>query len=102
MKITGVTINPKRPTLEFGEADWDDLDPIENAVVLGNGGVQSSPRVYVPRGSDLKTGDKFGHQDKTYFVTSDAEWDFDHPVSQTDMGYVELEISTERGPRDES
>ncbi len=102
MSITGATIVRKRAVLDFGEKTGESSVTILNAVVLGVGGVQGTPRVYVPRGSDLKTGDEFAYQGKTYWVTSDAEWDFDHPMSNTDMGYVELTISTERGPASES
>lgn len=91
MNITGSTIIPQRNDPDFGEDDWSDLDPIENAVVLGD-------RVFVPRGSDLKAHDRFDHQEKTYWVTADAEWDMNHPMSGTDMGYVELKITLEGKP----
>lgn len=90
MSITGATINPERNDPDFGEPNWSDLATIHNAVVIGLNG-----QLFVPRGSDLKTGDRFKYQEKTYWVTSDAEWDMDHPMSGDDMGYVELKISLE-------
>ena len=92
MNISGVTISPQRPIRDFGEDEWTDLTAIENAVVIG-----LTEQLFVPRGSDLKTGDRFKHQDKTYWVRTDSEWDIDHPMSGVDMGYVELKISLE-GP----
>lgn len=88
---TGPTISPKRASKDFGENDWGALAAIDNAVVV-------APQLFVPRGSDLKVGDKFAHQGQTYFVTDGPKWDTDHAFSGDDFGWVEYEISTEKGP----
>ena len=87
----GSAISPKRAALVFGETVWSDLPAIENVLV------QVPTCVFVPRGSDLKVGDKFTFQDRTYFITSAAKWDYDHGNGQ-DLGYMEFEIGTERPP----
>lgn len=94
--VTGITIMPQRPTIDFGEKDWADLDLIENVVpdlddpqpaTDGEGYTQSGV-FFVPRGSDLKDGDRFKYQNKTYGVVGDAQWDMNHPLTGADFGYV--------------
>jgi hypothetical protein len=103
LKPTGVTITPQRPTEgDFGESDWDDLTPIENVVVVTNspsaaageaGKVYSQDgSLFVPRGSDLRNGDRFPYQGKAFGVVGDAQWDMNHPFSNSNLGYVEYTI----------
>lgn len=98
----GVTISPQRPTDNFGEPAWTPLAHITNAVVALNSPaavVSESGKAYtqdgsvfVPRGSDLASGDRFTHQGKTYGVVGDAQWDMNHPFTGDDFGYVEYSI----------
>lgn len=84
----GATIQPQRSEVDFGEDNWADLDPIENAVVV-------APDLFVPRGSDLKDGDKFVYQGTTYWVRGQRKWDMDHPLTGDDLGYMQFDIATE-------
>lgn len=101
----GKTITPQRSTTEFGESSWADMDPIPNAVVVmatpsstqsgaADGGkvYMQTGSVFVPRGSDLRDGDRFTYQDKTFGVVGDAQWDTDHPFSGRNLGVVEYAI----------
>lgn len=102
----GVTITPQRSTTVFGEDTWVAITPISNAVFVlstpsasvGNIG-STKDRLYaqggslfVPRGSDLKDGDRVTFQGKTFGVVGDAQWDMDHPFTGDDFGYVEYAI----------
>jgi hypothetical protein len=91
IRLSGATIAILRPTVDFGETDYTPAGSVADAVVV-------PPQLFVPRGSDVKVGDKFTHQNVTYFVTGSVQWDMDHPMSGEDLGYVEYEIGTEKGP----
>lgn len=88
---TGPTISPKRAAKDFGERDWAATGDIQNVIV-------AAPQLFTPRGADLKVGDKFTYLDTTYFVTGGPKWAVDNAFSGEDLGYVEYEISSERGP----
>lgn len=92
---SGPAIQPKRAGLVFGEAGYAPLAAIENAVVV-------APQLFVPRGSDLKAGDKFTYQGQTYFVVGAVKWDIDQSFTGQSMGYVEFEITAEKGPANAS
>lgn len=101
----GVTITPQRSNPDFGEDSWSDLSPIEKAVFDldkpsattqsvrdGDGGkpYMQAGSLFVPRGSDLKDGDRVTYQGKTYGVVGDRQWDQNHPSTQHDFGYMEF------------
>lgn len=85
----GAPISPERPNPDFGENNYSALAVITNAVVV-------PPALFVPRGSDLKEGDKFTFQDTTWFVRGPRKWDMDQPFTGDDLGFVEFEIGREK------
>lgn len=103
LKPVGVTITPQRVTeSEFGETQWADLNSIDNAVIalstaapvgseVGKVYTQSGA-LFVPRGSDLRNGDRFTYQGKTFGVVGDAQWDMNQPFANSSLGYVEYAI----------
>lgn len=44
--------------------------------------------VFVPRGSDLRAGDRLTFQSRKYVLMGAANWDFDHPMSGVDFGWM--------------
>lgn len=103
LRAIGSTINPERFTdTDFGESSWQELDPIPNAVVALDKPVaianeagrpySQDGALYVPRGADLRNGDRFDYQGKTFGVVGDARWDMEHPLTGNDLGYVEYSI----------
>jgi hypothetical protein len=91
ISITGATIDVARPSPDFGETVYGTPVSVDNVVVV-------PPQLFVPRGSDVKVGDRFTYQNVTYFVTKPVAWDMDHPMSGENLGYVEFTIGTEKGP----
>lgn len=99
---TGVTVVPERYVEEFGEPTWSNLPVIDNAVfaldaptsIDDDGGrpYRQLGSVFVPRGSDLKDGDRVAYQNKQWRIVGDAQWDMDHPFTGDDFGYVEYRI----------
>lgn len=94
MPVAGVTITPERRVTDFGDGDYSPITPIENAVFDldppsssatavgdGDGGkpYMQDGSLFVPRGSDLKDGDRVKFQDKTFGIVGDARWDMDSP-----------------------
>jgi hypothetical protein len=110
--IKGVTITPQRPTsdglgnLTFtGEPGGGPaLPPIENAVFMlepAGGGINrmTATSVYpetgilfVPRGSDLRNGDRVPFGSRNFVVVGEPLWDMNHPMTDEDFGYVEVRI----------
>lgn len=99
---TGVTITPQRDTGSGGNPDWVDQTPIPDAVfalehpaeMTSEHGLvyTQSGSVFVPRGADLRDGDRITYQNKRFGVVGDALWDMDQPFTGSDFGYVEYKI----------
>lgn len=98
----GETIVPQRRTEDFGESDWSDIAPIDDAVftfdtpavdITSSGGrdVQTGS-LFVPRGADLKDGDRVPYRGKWFGVVGGVRWDMDHPFTGADFGVVEYTI----------
>lgn len=113
---TGPTVTPQRKTEDFGEGDWTDLTPIDNVLFAFNtpsmiadsgSAYTQAASLFVPRGCDLKDGDRVPYKpgtgagdsvDKTnvsrwYLVDGDAMFDMDQPFTNSDFGYVEYALS---------
>lgn len=97
----GVTITPERKTTDFGERDWADIEPIEDAVFdldepkpVGESGYMQTGTLFVPRGSDLKDGDRVTYQDQKFGVIGNAQRDMNHPFTGDDFGVVYYAIRT--------
>lgn len=99
----GVTITPQRLSQgDFGESQWTDLIPIHHAVVALNAPTAAAGdagkvytqegSLFVPRGSDIRNGDRFPYQGKTFGIVGDSQWEMDHPFSNNSLGYVEYTI----------
>lgn len=95
--IFGTTIVPQRSTPdELGNQAYAPLAEIAGAVFSlsapsadGNSSLYSqSGELYVPRGSDLRNGDRITYQGRTFGIVGEAQWDMDHPLTGEDMGYV--------------
>lgn len=99
---TGVTITPERDQGVDGNPNWQPLQPIRNAVfapnhpvsILDRGGLQNTEdgSVYVPRGCDLRDGDRVEFNGTKYGIVGAALWDMNHPFTGDDLGYVEFVI----------
>lgn len=95
----GVTITPERKTTDFGETQWAAVDPIANAVfaldeptTVNESAHMQTGTLFVPRGSDLKDGDRVPYQDKVFGVVGDVLWDMNTPFSGSNFGYVAYSI----------
>lgn len=99
---TGVTVIPLRNVGSAENPTWSNITPIDNAVfALQAPSVITNERgyrylqmgsVFVPRGCDLKDGDRLPYQGKTFGVVGDALWDMNQPFTGDDLGYVEYTI----------
>lgn len=102
---------PFAPTLPFERPDalggYAPLDNIPAVVVLEapSAGPQSmgaqtdditaftqSGQVFVPRGSDLRAGDRFTYQGRKYFLVGARNWDINHPMTGYDFGWMTFNI----------
>lgn len=107
LSFTGVAITPERRVTDFGEGDWAPITAIANAVVVLDTPSASAQAVgsadpgkpyvqggslFVPRGSDLKDGDRIRYQGKTFGIVGDAQWDQNHAFSGQDLGVVEYTL----------
>jgi len=102
INVHGVAVTPQRAVSDFGESDWTDLPEIEDVVFVLDAPVavttESGARytqdgsVFVPRGSDLRHGDRIPYQGTVYSVVGNVRWDMDHPLTRADFGYVEYAI----------
>jgi hypothetical protein len=102
--VTGVTITPQRPTSDgLGNLTFADLDDIENAVFAVEPAVggsrlhpdsvyRQSAQLFVPRGSDIRNGDRVTYQGRNWVVIGELLWDMDHPMTGEDFGYVEVPL----------
>lgn len=95
----GVTVIPERKTTDFGESDWVAIAPIANAVfaldeptTVDESAHMQTGTLFVPRGSDLKDGDRITYQNKLFGVIGDAQWDMDTPFGRNSFGYVAYSI----------
>ena len=97
----GVTVTPQRKTMDFGESDWGDLASITNAVFwideakpVNESAHMLTGTLFVPRGSDLKDGDRVTYQDRVYGIIGNAQWDMNQPFTGSSFGYVAFAIQT--------
>lgn len=51
--------------------------------------------VYVPRGSDLKAGDRVTFQARKYVLMGAANWDIEHPMTGYDYGWMMFAIQVD-------
>lgn len=95
--VYGVTITPTRLTSDsLGNHTPTALAPITNAVFAldapsadDNSSLYSQGGdLFVPRGSDLRNGDRVTYQGRTFGIVGEAQWDMDHPLTGEDFGYV--------------
>ena len=99
--IFGVTITPSRPAFDsLGNPTPVDLPSITNAVFALNGPSADDDSslysqggdLFVPRGSDLRNGDRVTYQGRIFGIVGEAQWDMDHPMTGEDFGYVAYTI----------
>ena len=95
-----VTIVPQRPTEDFGEETFADTAAVQAVVSLsgpsrngaGAADVQSRFRIsgtmFVPRGSDVASNDRFRYKGHDFRVLGWAQHDQDHPFTGDDFGWV--------------
>lgn len=101
--IYGVSIIPERPTSDgLGNLTWAFLPQIDNAVFAltaptGNPTTESTfsqiGQLFVPRGSDLLNGDRVPYFGRYFAVIGEPMWDFNHPFTNDDFGYLEVQIA---------
>jgi hypothetical protein len=102
-----ITVTPKRRTVEFGEPQWTDLEPIDVCYLLdapqpimneSSFRYTQDGKLYARRGVDLKDGDMvplpIPRQPKPadFGVIGDAQLDFVHPMTGYDFGWVRFHI----------
>lgn len=98
--IYGVTITPERPTSDgLGNLTFTPLDEIQGAVfdlgapgAMGDSVYSQAGSVYLPRGCDVRNGDRIPYQGRSFVVIGVPQWDMDHPLTGEDFGYVEVHI----------
>lgn len=87
----------ERPTDDnLGNTDWASLgtfpavpDLTGPAVASGSGtAVAQTGMVFVPRGSDLRVGDRFSWAGAFYKLTGGPHADMNHPMTDVDFGWV--------------
>lgn len=101
--IYGVSIIPQRPMSDgLGNLDWTDLAQIDNAVFAlsapsGHPTTESTfsqiGQLFVPQGSDLLNGDRVPYFGRNFAVIGEPMWDFSHPFTNEDFGYLEVQIA---------
>lgn len=98
--VFGVDITPSRPTSDgLGNLTFTDLVVIHHAVFAlgapsssGDSTYSQSGSVFVPRGSDLRNGDRIPYGGRLFVAIGPPQWDMDHPFTGEDFGYVEVAI----------
>ena len=95
-----VAITPQRPTENFGEETFTDITPVQAVVSLSppaprsaTGGSEESRffvygTMFVPRGSDLQSNDRFRYKGHDFRVMGWAQHDQSHPFTGEDFGWV--------------
>lgn len=77
----------QRPTEDpDGNVTWTPTSSIAAVVSFNSPG--HSGRVFVPRGSDVQAGDRFGYQGFSYTVLAVVHGDGRHPISGRDLGWM--------------
>jgi hypothetical protein len=51
--------------------------------------------LFVPRGSDVRAGDRFTYQSRRYLVMGAKNWDLDHPLTGDDFGWMTFAIQVD-------
>ena len=91
------TVAYQRPTEDAdGNASWDDVGSFPTVIELSDRGIESgsggeraqSGIVFVPRGSDLKIGDRFVWGGNKYMLSGGPNGDMNHPITNDDLGWV--------------
>lgn len=104
--LHGVSFTPSRPASDgLGNLTFTDLDEIKGAVFAldapGPPGIASGTgdsvytqggSVFVPRGSDIRNGDRIPYQGRFFVAFGGPQWDLDHPLTGEDFGYVAVLI----------
>lgn len=98
--IFGVTITPQRPTSDgLSNLTFADLDAIPNAVFAldapnadGDSIYSQGGSLFVPRGSDIKNGDRINYGGRSFVAIGVPQWDMNHPLTNEDFGYMEVRI----------
>jgi hypothetical protein len=96
----GVDITPSRPTSDgLGNFTFVDQAVIHNAVFalsapssIADSVYSQAGSLFVPRGSDLRNGDRIPYAGRFFVVIGPPQWDMDHPFTGEDFGYVEVVI----------
>ena len=95
-----VAITLQRPTENFGEETFTDVTSVQAVVSLSppahksTGGGSDPSRffvygtVFVPRGSDVQSNDRFRYKGHDFRVLGWAQHDQDHPFTGEDFGWV--------------
>lgn len=99
-QVFGVTITPQRPGSDgLGNLTFTDLAPITNAVFALDPPAMTADSVYsqtgsvfVPRGSDVRNGDRITYAGRPFVVVGEPMWDMNHPMTNEDFGYVDVHI----------
>ena len=87
----------QRPTEDpDGNITWQELGDIPAVVAfaapsteIGSGPrYTQSGRVFVPRGTDIEAGDRFGYQGYSYTVMAVVHGDRRHPISGRELGWM--------------
>lgn len=101
LTAVGATVTPQRKTTDFGESAWQNLSSIANAVFwideakpVNESAHMLTGTLFVPRGSDLKDGDRVTYQDRVYGIIGNAQWDMNQPFTGGSFGYVAFAIQT--------
>lgn len=90
----------QRPTEDDdGNTTWADLGEITAVVALVGPGLESSSgtvyaqsgSVFVPRGVDLKIGDRFTWNGVFYMLAGGPGYDQVHPFTGDDMGWMSFD-----------
>lgn len=87
----------ERPSTDVaGNATFTKLGVINGLVSLAAPGTEpgigarytQSGTVFVPRGTDIRSGDRFTYQDNTYTVAGVRRGDHDNPFTGDDFGWI--------------
>lgn len=101
------SVVPQRPTDDgMGNTTWADLDPVSAVFWAGGHAASHSVRLaadrgpqwtafaqlFVPRGTDIRSGDRIPYQGLLYVVSGVAAGDQVHPFSGNDFGWMVFNV----------
>lgn len=102
-----ITVVPQRPTDDgMGNITWANRPPIQAVIWAGGHAAAHSVRLavdrgpqwtafaqlFVPRGSDVKSGDRIPYRGLVYVVSGPASGDQVHPFTEHDFGFMAFNV----------